>query len=57
MEVVELPSLGMFQNRGDVALRDMVNGYSGGVLGVEWMDSNLPLPSSSNERVCGLQGL
>lgn len=33
MEVVELPSLGMFQNRGDVALRDMVNGYSGGVLG------------------------
>ena len=34
MEVVELPSLGVFQNHGDVALRDMVNGYSGGgVLG------------------------
>jgi len=28
-KVVESPSLEMFQKRGDVALRDMVNGHGG----------------------------
>ena len=34
-EVVESPSLEVFQNYGDVALRDMVSGHGG--MGWGWM--------------------
>ena len=41
-EVVESPSLEVFQNRVDVALRDVVSGHGGGALmvglGVCWKD-------------------
>jgi len=33
MEVVQSPSLEVFKNRVDVALRDVVSGHGGGVLG------------------------
>ena len=37
VEVVVLPSLEVFQNCGDVALRDVVSGHGGDGLGLNWM--------------------
>ena len=34
-EVVELPSLEVFKNHGNVALRDVVSGHGGGGLGLD----------------------
>ena len=36
-EVVETPSLEVFKNHGDVAMRDMVNGHGGNGLGLDLM--------------------
>jgi len=36
-EVVKLPSLEVFQNCGDVALRDTSSGHGGGGLGLDLM--------------------
>ena len=36
-EVVVLRSLGVFRRCVDVALRDVVNGYGGGGLGLDYM--------------------
>ena len=33
------PSLEVFKNHGDVALRDVVNGHGGTGLGLDWMIS------------------
>jgi len=35
-EVVESPSLEVFENHGDVALRGMVSGHGGDGLGLGW---------------------
>ena len=37
MEVVESPSLEVFKNHGDVALRDVVSGHGGGGLELKLM--------------------
>ena len=34
-EVEESPSMELFQNHGDVALRDVVSGHGGGGLGLD----------------------
>ena len=36
-EVVESPSLKVFKNHGDVALRDVGSGHGGGGLGSDWV--------------------
>ena len=36
-EMVEPPSLEVFKNRGEVALRDMVSGLGGDRLGLDWI--------------------
>jgi len=36
-EVTGPPSLEVFKNHGDVALRDMVSGHGGGGLRLDWM--------------------
>ena len=36
-EVVESPSLKVFKNHGDVALRDVGSGHGGGALGSDWV--------------------
>ena len=44
-DVVQSPSLEVFKNHGDVALRDVVNGHGGGGLGLGILEvfSNLIL--------------
>ena len=51
-EVVGSPSLEVFQNRGDVTLRDVVNGHGGGELGLNL--SILEVFSSLNYSMTGL---
>ena len=36
-EVAELLSLEVFEESGDVALRDVVSGHGGGGLGLNWV--------------------
>ena len=36
-EVVQSPSLEVFKNHGDVALRDVVSGHGGDGLGLDWI--------------------
>ena len=48
-EVVELLSLGVFKNHGDVALRDVVSGHGGDRLRLDWII--LEVFSSPNDSV------
>lgn len=49
-EMVEPPSLEVFKNRGEVALRDMVSGLGGDRLGLDWII--LVVFSKLNDFIC-----
>ena len=52
------PSLEVFQNRGDVALRDVGSGHGGGGLGLDWVILEV-FPNCNDSMFCGrgmLQG-